>query len=144
MGASRRRRRRQLPRPAGQAVLSAVAAFINDYPCPDPTFQPAAGQSLQEYLRDGVAGLIDAYTLAEASLDGRPVAVARVRTGVFGFTGAASLAAYDSCVTGSPQLGLVDGYFVFIEPLTRGTHELRLRSIGPFGTSQGTVTLNVR
>lgn len=130
--------------PAGKAVMSAVASYINDYPCPDPTFQPATGQSLHEFLRDGAASLIDTYTLAEASLDGKPLRVARVRTGVFGFTGAASLAVYDGCITGSPQLGLVDGYFVVIEPLPRGTHELRLRSIGPFGSSEGTIRLIAR
>src|SRR5207302_1641083 len=34
--------------PAGVAILFPIVNYENDYPCPDPNFQPAPGQSLQD------------------------------------------------------------------------------------------------
>ena len=131
--------------PAGKAILSPIINFINDYPCPDATFQPAPGQSLDDFLRIGVAPYLDGVTLAEAQLDGKPLEVRRVTTKLFSFTGAKNLVPLDSCITGSPQLGVSDGFFVFIEPLERGEHVLQIRSVSPlFGTSQGTYNLRIR
>ena len=130
--------------PAGKAILSPIVTFINDYPCPDLTFQPTPGQSLDDFLRIGVAPILDGVTLAEAQLDGTPLKVRRVVTKLFSFTGAASLVPNDSCITGSPQLGVSDGFFVFIEPLDPGEHILQIRSVSPFtGTSQGTYNLKI-
>jgi hypothetical protein len=33
--------------PAGKPIFGPLIALINDYPCPDPAFEPAAGQSLE-------------------------------------------------------------------------------------------------
>jgi hypothetical protein len=130
--------------PAGKAILSAVVAFIDDFPCPNPDFKPPAGQSLEAFLRADVGPYIDAVSLATATLDGKPLKVRRVATGLFGFTGAASLSAYDPCITGSPQLGVSDGYWVTIDPPAPGTHTLHIRSSSPFGQSEGTFTLVIR
>lgn len=131
--------------PAGKAILAPIVTFINDYPCPDPTFQPAPGQSLDDFLRIGVAPILDSVTLAAAQFDGKALKVRRVVTKLFSFTGAASLGPFDSCITGSPQLGVSDGFFVFIEPPAPGDHTLEIRSISPFtGTSQGTYNLKIR
>lgn len=34
--------------PAGKALAMPVMSYINDYPCPDPTFQPAPGLGVTE------------------------------------------------------------------------------------------------
>jgi hypothetical protein len=126
--------------PAGKRIVSAVNAFIDDYPCPYP-FGPAPGQSLEEFLLQDVGPLVDGIVGAAAQLDGRPLQVKRIKSQLFVFTAAASLAKLDSCITGSPQLGVSDGYFVFIEPLPRGDHVLQLTSAG---TNMGTIYLKIR
>jgi hypothetical protein len=64
---------------------------------------------------------------------------------LFGFTAAASLVANDACVTGSPQVGVTDGYYAFIEPLPPGMHVLQLQSSGTvFGSGVVTIHLTVR
>jgi hypothetical protein len=131
--------------PAGKAIVSSVSAIIDDYPCPAPfAFEPPSGQSLEKFLQEDVALYVDPVTLADATLDGRPLRVPRIQTGLFKFTAAARLTASDPCVTGSPQLGVIDGYFVFIEPLSRGNHLLHLRWGSPDGSHIGTVNLQVR
>jgi len=54
------------------------------------------------------------------------------------------LTGFDPCVTGSPQVGVSDGHWVFIDPLPRGDHTLLLRSVNMFGATQGTYTLKIR
>jgi hypothetical protein len=129
--------------PAGKKILSPIIDFINDFPCPDPNFKPAPGQSLEAFLTEGVTPLIDMVTLAEAQLDGKPLAVQRATSRLFKFTAAADLSpTFDPCVTGSPQLGVSDGYFVQIQPPSRGRHVLHIKSVHPwFGTSEGNYNL---
>jgi hypothetical protein len=136
--------------PYGKAIVSPVVASANTYPCPRdpvqpdaPPFEPAGGQTLEDFLTNGITSVIDQYN-GEARLNGRSLKVRRVTTPVFGFTAAASLNAVDPCVTGSPQLAVVDGYFVLIEPLPRGDHVLQITSGGPGFASVGTFNLKVR
>lgn len=136
--------------PYGKAIVSPVLASANTYPCPRdpaqpdaPPFEPAAGQTLEDFLTNGITTVIDQYS-GEARLNGRPLKVRRVTTPVFGFTAAASLSVFDPCATGSPQLAVVDGYFVFIDPLPRGDHVLQITSGGPEFASVGTLNLKVR
>jgi hypothetical protein len=131
--------------PFGKAIVAPVAYYLNDFPCPDPQFAPAPGQPLEAFLQTGTADVLAGITLTEARLDGKPVAVRHIVTPVFGFAGAADLAAnIDICITGAPQLGVTEGYFAFVEPPARGTHVLHIRSIGSYGESLGTVTLVVK
>jgi hypothetical protein len=131
--------------PSGKKILSPIIDFVNDFPCPDPTFKPAPGQSLEAFLTTGVTPLVDAVTLAEAQFDGKPLAAQRVTSKLFRFTGAVDLSpTFDPCVTGSPQLGVSDGYFVLIQPPSRGKHVLHIRSVHTdpkIGTSEGTYNL---
>jgi hypothetical protein len=40
--------------PAGKVDPGASSLrLINDYPCPDPSFEPAAGQTLEDFLTQG-------------------------------------------------------------------------------------------
>jgi hypothetical protein len=130
--------------PAGKTIVSAVYASIDDYPCPpDFDFQPPPNQSLEEFLLQDDAQYVDPET-ALAQLDWRPLRVKRIKSRLFSFTAAASHSVSDPCVTGSPQLGVSDGYFVFIEPLPRGDHVLQLSWYGPLASGSRTVHLEIR
>jgi hypothetical protein len=128
----------------GKAILAPVVAILNDYPCPDPSYQPAAGQTLEDFLTSGIGPLIDSFTLISATLDGKALKLHRVTSTVFGFTASADLKAMDPCLTGSPQLGVSDGYFVIIEPQSSGAHVLQIStSSSIFGATTGTFNLTI-
>lgn len=129
--------------PVDKTIVSAVYASIDDYPCPPEfDFQPPPDQSLEKFLLQDDAQFVDPET-AMAQLDGRPLRVKRIRSRLFSFTAAASHSVSDPCVTGSPQLGVSDGYFVFIEPLPIGDHVLQLSWDGPFASGSRTVHLRI-
>src|SRR5262245_64614624 len=39
--------------PAGKALFFSIISYLNDYPCPDPNFQPPPGVTLEDWLTDG-------------------------------------------------------------------------------------------
>src|SRR6266498_3041732 len=39
--------------PRHKALLVQTASILNDFPCPDPSFQPAPGQTLYDFLIEG-------------------------------------------------------------------------------------------
>ncbi len=132
--------------PAGKAIMSPVFNVIDDYPCPaEFKFEPSPGQGLEAFLTADVAQYVNlAYTTA--SLDGVAVRVHRVRTPLFAFTAAASNVASDPCITGSPQLAVSEGFYVFIDPPPPGQHVLQLRS-GPSvfgGATDVTINLTIK
>jgi hypothetical protein len=126
--------------PARTPVLWPIWSLFNDYPCPDPTFQPAPGQSLEDFLAQGARAFDDAVKNLAATIDGRSIDLSNVRytTGLVTFTGDPSLTAtLDSCVTGSQQVGVADGWFVLFR-LSSGDHTLVVTATAPSGhaTSQ--------
>jgi hypothetical protein len=132
--------------PAGKAIMSPVFNVIDDYPCPaEFNFEPSPGQGLEAFLTADIAQYLDvSYTTA--TLDGVALRVHRVRTPLFAFTAAESNKASDPCITGSPQLAVTEGYYVFIDPPSRGRHVLQLRS-GPTvfgGATDVTIHLTVK
>ena len=129
--------------PAGKVILAPAATFINDYPCPDPSFEPAPGQTLEEFLTQGVMPIIDNFTTV-VELDGKPLKLRRVTAGLQSFTGAKDVASIDACVTGSPQLGVADGQYAVIGPLPPGQHILHIQIDSPlFGSSDNTFYLTI-
>jgi hypothetical protein len=104
---------------------------MNDYPCPDPGFQPAPGQSLEDFLTEGANWLISHATELECVRDGVPLVNLfsyRATSKLFQFTGDPSLTAiWDPCITGQLQDGVSDGYWVMLQPMTPGQHTLTLR-----------------
>jgi hypothetical protein len=131
--------------PAGKTIFMPVAAYLNDYPCPDPSFKPDPGQSFDDFMSGLAAFVVDNYTSVEATLDGRPLRLRRITTGTFPFVGAADLRGLDSCITGSTQSGLIDGHFLVIDALEPGNHELQARSVSNiFGVTEGRFLLQVR
>jgi hypothetical protein len=123
--------------PAHTPVLWPIWSTFNDYPCPDPTFQPAPGQSLLDFLAQGAVAIDDAVKNLAATIDGKSIDLSGVRytTGLVTFTGDPSLTAtLDSCVTGSSQVGVADGWFVLLR-LAPGDHTLVVTAIAPSGHS---------
>lgn len=132
--------------PKGKAILSPIVDFVNDYPCPaPPVFEPAPGQTLENFLTTSVTPIIDGVIEPSADFDGKPLHLRRITSQLFSFTGAPDLVSLDPCITGSPQLGVSDGLFVLIEPPSTGEHVLHIHSVLPaFGlSSDGTYHLTI-
>jgi len=112
--------------PAHRALLVNLSGVLNDYPCPDPGFQPAPGQSLEEFLAEGARAVEDGVNGLGLSVDGVSIPALferRYPTGLFDFTGDPSLrTSIDACITGSSQVAVADGFFVLLKPLHPGAH----------------------
>jgi hypothetical protein len=106
-----------------------LSQISDDYPCPDPTFKPAPGQSLFDFLSTGLTKINDNITVMQVTLDGKPILdPLRYRytsSRLFSFVGDKSLgASFDTCITGSLQPAVVDDLFIVFKPLSRGQHVL--------------------
>ena len=114
--------------PKGKAIFFPLAGTVNDYPCPDPDFKPARGQSLEDFLTEGIKPIIDQFTNVQLFIDGVSAGNLlgqRVTTHLFQFTGNPDLTAVlDPCITGQPQDAVSDGYWVMVRPLPPGEHTL--------------------
>ena len=119
--------------PLGTYLLCPLFVYLNDYPCPDPDFHPAPGQSMEDFLTEGARAVIDGITPPSMEVDGvainNPTSY-RATSGLFTFTGDLSMQAFDGCVTGTPQVGVSDGYLVLLKPLAPGAHTLRFSGFG--------------
>jgi len=119
--------------PAGRAIFLEIGAYVNEYPCPDPNFHPAPGQSMFDFLTQDARNFMNGVNRLEVSLDGRELDdVLSYRfpsQDVFTLVGDPTFAALDACVTGGPQPTVVDGFFMMFKPLDRGEHTIRV-----FGT----------
>src|SRR5215472_3502318 len=75
--------------PAHTPVFFAIWSAFNDYPCPDPSFQPAPGQSLEDFLAQGAQAVDNAVKNLAATVDGQSIDVSQYRytTGLVTFTG---------------------------------------------------------
>ena len=136
---------RSITIPSGTTILNPLFNYLNDYPCPGPPFEPAPGQSLEDFLQAGAAPIIDACTVHDADIDGSPLDVQRVSAGLFAFTAAADIVTLDPCATGSPQLGISDGWWSVLDPLSVGQHVLHVHTEVPaFGlVTDGTFNITV-
>jgi hypothetical protein len=126
--------------PLGKAIFFPIYNIFNDYPCPDPAFKPAPGQSLADFLTNG-SGLIpgardiidqaNPRTDFRVTVDGHQLSGFgdyRATSSMVTFTGDTSLKAFDPCITGGSQQGVSDGYWVMLAPLTPGRHTLRIET----------------
>lgn len=125
--------------PRHRAVLLQLASIMNDYPCPDPTFHPAPGQSLFDFLMAPVTPAIDAVSGFEITLDGvplkDPLSNRFTSDDLFFFTGNLSLqATFDTCITGTPQPAVSDGYYLMFKPLSPGQHTIVVNGHDMHGT----------
>ena len=125
----------------GKAVAISLSTVLNDYPCPDPTFQPAPGQSLFDFLLAGaVAGNADIAEI-DVTFDGESLknmlAYHFASDDLTFFKGDLSLqSTLDSCITGGLQPAAVDAFFILFKPLSPGHHTITRTVV----TTRGTVT----
>ncbi len=114
--------------PGGRPVFLPLLCIGNDYPCPDPTFQPAPGQSLEDFLAEGAKALADMTDVLSAEVDGvalKNLARYRGASKLEYWTEDPSLTAnWDPCGTGSPQPFVSDGYWLMLPPFTPGEHTI--------------------
>jgi hypothetical protein len=114
--------------PHQRAVMLQLSSALNDYPCPDPTFQPAPGQSLYDFLIGGISPLFDGVTGFEITLDGvaiqDPLSYRFSSDDLFFFKGDLSMQAFDNCVTGKRQPAVSDGFYLMFKPLSPGEHTI--------------------
>ncbi len=115
--------------PTGTMLFLPIANAVNDYPCPDPTFVPEPGETLEHFLQRTVIGLKDFINDPFAEIDGVPLAGLSkywAMSSLFTFRADAALATLvpDPCITGTPQVGVAAGYWLLIAPLTPGQHTL--------------------
>lgn len=125
--------------PHQKAVLLYIGAVTAAYPCAsDPSYQPAPGQSLYDFLAADAAFYMNTVDRLEVSIDGRPMQdvfdYRYVSDDLFSLTGHPSLReVYDSCITGEPQDAVVDGFFMMLKPLDRGEHTIRVYGTNTYG-----------
>lgn len=115
--------------PAGKKLFFPMANFINDYPCPDPSFQPGPGESLEAFLQRTGNEAMDEFgpSTVFAELNGVPftnLLAYRSTSKLFRFTADPDIVAVDPCITGERQAGVSVGYYLGIEPLPPGVHTL--------------------
>jgi hypothetical protein len=145
-------------------VLPATGPFEPPFRV-DPNFQPGPGQSLEQFLTigygphrsvpqiDGARPILDQITALSAALDGVPVSGLslppldskyRATSPLFEFDGDRSLLQFDPC-TGPGHLGVSDGYWVMLNPLTPGPHTLTFSGTrtNPTGSFAVTVTFHL-
>lgn len=113
-----------------KAIAVLLSSVLNDYPCPDPTFQPAPGQTLFDFLSLGAAEA-DNVAEIESSLDGVPLTDLTshhvTSHKLMHITGDLSLQVLDACITGTPQPAVIEAYFMMLKPLRPGSHTLTTR-----------------
>ena len=123
--------------PHHRAIAVTPSTVFNDYPCPDPTFQPAPGQSLLDFLLAGATPINDGVVSIDATLDGQALSDLlsyRVASDdLMYFVGDLSLQPLDGCITGARQPGVVDSLIFMIKPLEPGRHVLTTRVVNKAG-----------
>lgn len=135
--------------PGERALLVNLSGILNDYPCPDPNFHPAPGETLQHFLRHGARQVVDTVNGLNLTVDNavlpNPFSY-RYTSPLFHFTGAASLSkSIDPCITGSRQPAVSDGYYVMVRPLQPGSHTVVFTASDTGGTTtKVTYRLTVR
>src|SRR4029453_12829086 len=101
--------------PFGKAILLEIGAYVDPWPCPDPNFKPAPGQSLYDFLCGDAKAFMDGVNRLEVSIDGRAIddvlGYRFASEEIFTLTGDPTFAALDPCVTGTPQPAIVNGFF---------------------------------
>jgi len=114
--------------PLERAVMMQLSSALNDFPCPDPNFHPAPGQSLYDFLIGGISPLFDGETGFVVTLDDvniqDPLSYRFFSDDVFSFKPDLSMVAFDSCITQKNMLGVTDGFYLLFKPMTPGQHTL--------------------
>jgi len=114
--------------PRHKGILVQLASTVNDYPCPDPAFHPAPGQSLFDFLIAPITPLFDDESGFAISFDGidlvDPLSYRYTSDDLFLFKGDLSMQAFDPCVTGHQQPAVSDGFYLPFKPMSPGAHTI--------------------
>lgn len=120
--------------PTGVQLFFPLANLNNDWPCPDPTFKPAPGESMEHFLVRTGLPYLQFMTDLFAEVDGvklRNLDDYLVISPLFTITADPALAAnFDPCITGQPQPAVTIGYYLLLAPLPPGDHVVRFGSVG--------------
>lgn len=106
------------------ATVINMVGVLEDYPCPDPHFHPAPGQTLTNFLTKAAVKALGSGHL-NVSVDGQAVPGVldyRYVTPLFHLTEDPSLRGIDPCGTGRPQPAVAAGYTLMLRPLAPGFH----------------------
>ena len=116
--------------PHDKAIMLQMSSAVNDYPCPDPNFHPAPGQSLYDFLYSAIEPLFDNVSGFTVTLDGvninDPLSYRFFSPAVFNFSPSLAMVAFDSCVTQTNMQGVVDGFYLLFKPMPPGQHQIVL------------------
>ena len=133
--------------PAGAALFFPLVNYYANYPCPPEFgFEPAPGQSLEDFLRSFAAGFIDGAANMAVEVDGLSlgdVSSFRGTSDLFLLDIDPSWQAADPCVTGDPQPAVVDGFWMMLAPLAPGAHTLHFHAEIPAFDFAVDVTYNL-
>ncbi|HEY5140186.1 MAG TPA: hypothetical protein VIJ25_12855, partial [Methylococcales bacterium] len=127
--------------PKQKAIFVQLGSYVDTYPCPDPAFKPSPGQTLEEFLITDAKYYVDTLyptyvgqLYHELAIDGKLVVdnglEQRLNTKLFRLTGDLSIQAVDSCVTGTKQWAVADGYWALVDGLTPGIHKIEFLQQG--------------
>ncbi len=128
---------RSITIPAGKMIFFPLANYWDDWPCVNsPDFKPAPGQTLEEFLTADVAvyvGMINNLTVEVDQVALKDLFNYRGTSGLTPFVADASQIAFDPCITGGPEWGVADGYWLMLAPLSRGEHTLHFTAQATWG-----------
>ena len=115
-----------------QFVFLSPSFIFNYYGCPPGyDWEPAEGQSIEDFLNEFAKSAIDAIETLDVYFDGvniEDIKNYRLNTSLFTFTANPDLSeCYEPCFTGKPQPGLVDGYFLMFKKMKFGRHTILIR-----------------
>lgn len=119
-----------------QYVFLPPTFNFNYYGCPEGyDWEPAEGQSIEEFLSEFSDENMDAVETLEVFLDGIEVGRMkdyRLNTGLFHFKGNPDLTeCYEPCITGETQPGLVANYFLMFKKMKVGKHTIVIKGEMP-------------
>ncbi|RDS80374.1 hypothetical protein [Dyella psychrodurans] len=114
--------------PHDKSILFQVGWVADTWPCPDPTFGPAPGQSLYDFLYTNSETYFSNVTVS-VTLDGKPIHDAvdyhYISDSLNAIKGDLSLQAnFDPCITGNYQEIVTNGWFLMFKPLSPGVHTI--------------------
>jgi len=125
--------------PTGKYIFFPIINIVDDWPCPPAfNFNPDPGRSLEDFLVADADKITKNVSVLEVDVDGSVVNHPfkyRATSPLVGFTADPGWVFNDPCVTGTPQVGVADGYWIMLRPLSVGPHTLHFRGVnGSFET----------
>jgi hypothetical protein len=119
--------------PADTHTFFPIINVIDDWPCPAAfNFNPPPGRSLEDFLTNDADTITNGVTALNVEVDG--VAIKnpfkyRATSRLVGFTADPGWVFNDPCILEKQQVGVADGYWIMLRPLSKGHHTLHFRGV---------------